>query len=677
MTISISKRTTTTARPGKVAGILALLLVSCVVCTTVFSATACARETESDAFPLPEQLEENVQFWIRAFSLYGSSHTIIHDSQHLNIIYEVVNVDSLFKGFAVSERTKERKIEAIKKEYRAILQRFHITQPSDSTGLNKREHRVYEVWRHSTDTRKYRTASYNIRSQRALRDSFIAGTKRSGRYLEEMKNIFRRTGIPEALINMAFVESMFNYKTYSRMGAAGIWQFTRYTGREYLKVNYEVDERFDPLKSTEAAAKLLKRNYEILGSWPLAITAYNHGANGMKRATQRLNTSDLGVIVEKYRSPSFGFASRNFYAEFLAAKYVSENESRFFGHIEREKPDRFTVFRLPDYVLLSTLESHLGLGKDEIVDLNPSLRSPILTNKRCIPKGYELRISWEKGGTIKELYANIPDSEKFRQQVVEQLAAGGYKVKRGDTLSGIALRARVSTQELMRLNGITDPHRIYIGQRLYIPSKTELVAKSNIAESRAGSADNSAAAAVQQGVEYEADESMMGPMVPPDLAKTVSPEQADIHAVQRAPFISLYIEKPQGTTISVLSDETMGHYADWLEVSTQQLRNLNCLAFGAQIHVGQRIDITYRNVALDEFHRRRVLFHQGIREDFFQRFRVDTVQTHVVARGENIWVLCKEIYEVPLWLAIEYNSEKNLEKLKTGDSLLFPIVTAN
>ena len=85
------------------------------------------------------------------------------------------------------------------------------------------------------------------------------------------------------------------------MGAAGIWQITRYTGREFLTINYEIDERFDPIKSTEAAAKLLKKNYEVLGSWPLAITAYNHGLNGMRRAKQRLNTTDIGVIADKYK----------------------------------------------------------------------------------------------------------------------------------------------------------------------------------------------------------------------------------------------------------------------------------------------------------------------------------------------------------------------------------------
>ena len=110
----------------------------------------------------------------------------------------------------------------------------------------------------------------------------------SGQYMIFLKKIFKKYDLPEELIVLPHVESSFNYKAYSSAGAAGIWQFTRGTGKQYLKISYEVDERLDPILSTEAAAKLLKRNYEVLGSWPLAITAYNHGAYGMKRAVKKL-----------------------------------------------------------------------------------------------------------------------------------------------------------------------------------------------------------------------------------------------------------------------------------------------------------------------------------------------------------------------------------------------------
>ena len=122
---------------------------------------------------------------------------------------------------------------------------------------------------------------------------------------------------------MPHVESSFDPYAYSKVGAAGLWQFMRSTGRRFLRIDAAVDERLDPYRATEAAAQLLSYNYRLLGSWPLAITAYNHGAEGMRRAREQLGTDDIVRIVRDYHSPTFGFASRNFYVSFLAALTVS------------------------------------------------------------------------------------------------------------------------------------------------------------------------------------------------------------------------------------------------------------------------------------------------------------------------------------------------------------------
>ncbi len=114
-----------------------------------------------------------------------------------------------------------------------------------------------------------------------------------------------------------------------------MWQFMRSTGRRFLRIDAVVDERLDPYRSTEAAARFLEQNYIILGSWPLALTAYNHGPGGMKRAQEQLGTSDIATIVRKYNSRSFGFASRNFYLAFLAALEIDQNPEKFFPGIRR------------------------------------------------------------------------------------------------------------------------------------------------------------------------------------------------------------------------------------------------------------------------------------------------------------------------------------------------------
>ena len=126
------------------------------------------------------------------------------------------------------------------------------------------------------------------------------------------------------------VESSFNAAAYSKVGAAGLWQFMRSTGRRYMRVDDAVDERLDPYRSTEAAAQLLAYNYRVLGSWPLALTAYNHGAAGMRRAKESVGTDDFVKINRTYNSRTFGFASRNFFPSFLAALTIDENPGEIF-----------------------------------------------------------------------------------------------------------------------------------------------------------------------------------------------------------------------------------------------------------------------------------------------------------------------------------------------------------
>ena len=158
------------------------------------------------------------------------------------------------------------------------------------------------------------------------------------------------------------VESSFNAAAYSKVGAAGLWQFMRSTGRRYMRVDDAVDERLDPYRSTEAAAQLLAYNYRVLGSWPLALTAYNHGAAGMRRAKESVGTDDFVKINRTYNSRTFGFASRNFFPSFLAALTIDENPEKYFGALERRPEQKFREITMPAYVRLATLERALGRG---------------------------------------------------------------------------------------------------------------------------------------------------------------------------------------------------------------------------------------------------------------------------------------------------------------------------
>ncbi|MFA6110894.1 MAG: transglycosylase SLT domain-containing protein, partial [Candidatus Latescibacterota bacterium] len=143
--------------------------------------------------------------------------------------------------------------------------------------------------------------------------------------------ILREHGVPDSLAVLAFIESAFNPEARSKAGAVGLWQITRPAAVRLLRMDRHVDERRDPLKATAAAARILKQNYEALGHWPLAITAYNHGAAGIARGVREVGSQDLTALIDRYRGKAFGFAGKNFYAEFLAALEVIPRSALYFG----------------------------------------------------------------------------------------------------------------------------------------------------------------------------------------------------------------------------------------------------------------------------------------------------------------------------------------------------------
>jgi membrane-bound lytic murein transglycosylase D len=206
--------------------------------------------------------------------------------------------------------------------------------------LSFHELRIVHLFGSETDTTTFRQAAERVRVQEGMRESFREGLIRSKCYLTAIRDILKSEGLPEKLAYLPHVESSFNPQAYSKYGAAGMWQITRSTGKRYLRIDEKVDERRNLYCSTVAAAKILKENYRVLGEWPLAVTAYNHGRQGMLRAVDTLGTRNLITIIQEYQSRKFGFASKNFYAEFLAAVQVAENPSLYFGDLVQGPPIR-------------------------------------------------------------------------------------------------------------------------------------------------------------------------------------------------------------------------------------------------------------------------------------------------------------------------------------------------
>jgi membrane-bound lytic murein transglycosylase D len=286
-------------------------------------------------------------------------------------------------------------------------------------------------------------------------------------YFDRMERIFEREGVPAAITRLPLVESSFDLRAYSKAGASGIWQFIPSTGRRFMTINDAIDERLDPLVATRAAARFLRENYEMLGAWPLAVMAYNHGPGGIARATRALGSADASQIILRYDGPRFKFASRNFYPSFLAALDVETNRFEHYGPLPQFDPVETDEVRVPDYVPLSALSTCAGASGDELRQLNPSLLSSVHVGKQRVPRGYTLRLPKGKRGTFDRCYAGLSSGQKFPQQKRQFIV---HRVRRGQTLSQIARLYGSSVDEIRRRNGLRSKHVIREGQVLHIPA---------------------------------------------------------------------------------------------------------------------------------------------------------------------------------------------------------------
>ena len=420
----------------------------------------CLCDAGNEDFPRHDVLQPYIEFWKRIYSEFEYSQTVIHDKTNPLRIYQVLDFD---RDESASKKKKRRKTEkrACLEVKRALgrLAAGHVP----STEL---ERNILKAFGNKPSGKELRKAADNVRSQRGQRDRFLEGVARSGAYLAEMKRIFRSYGLPEELCYLPHVESSFNVLARSKCGAAGMWQFMRGTGRRFLKIDYLVDQCLDPFESTRAAAELLWENYDRLGSWPLAITAYNHGAAGMERALKRHGSFEK--IVAEYRGPRFRFASRNFYAEFLAAVDVAEHfmENTPDGVII-EKPLHFVTASVPGYVEFTELATMLDIPPAELQRLNPALRRPVLKGEKYIPSGYAVKLPLLSANSLSlALNENHHDGRLF---MARQKPSRFYRVKHGDTAHLVARKHGISLKKLASINNLDRRYTIYAGQYLKLP----------------------------------------------------------------------------------------------------------------------------------------------------------------------------------------------------------------
>ena len=403
-----------------------------------------------EAFPQPAGLKPAVDFWIKVYTEVDTQSGYLHDSENLSVIYERL-------------RLNRRSIEATRTEIREDL-RYLATGARDDLSGSQRE--ILELWPADVSNRTLSEAANNIRWQLGQSDRFLGGLRRSGAFRQHIKNVILEKGLPPELGVLPHVESSFNPSALSSASAAGMWQFTSGTGKRFMRIDYIIDERMDPYTSTAAAMSLLEYNYSVLGTWPLALTAYNHGAGGIARAVRETGTTDIEKIVANYRGRRFGFASRNFYAQFLAVVHVENNAQQYFGDVRFDPAPTFREVEIDAFIDAEVFADSVGVSFDQLRKDNPALRPIVWEGNKRIPQGYLVKVRQDQINAS-DLLALIPSDYKFAVQTPDI----AYVVERGDTLSLIASRFDTSVNRLVTLNQLASRNRISIGQRILLPQE--------------------------------------------------------------------------------------------------------------------------------------------------------------------------------------------------------------
>ena len=657
-------------------------------------------QAQQEHFPVPDSIRPAIDFWIKVYTEADTESGFLHDSRNLAVIYEKLPRDRAL----------------IEQHRKGLVADLKVLASGKRKDLSEGQQRLLELWGSNTSNQGFTEAAQNVRWQLGQSDRYLEGLQRSGAYRPHIDQVIRDMGLPPELAMLPHVESSFHPGAQSSVAATGMWQFMRETAQRFMRVDAVVDDRLDPYTSTVAAMKMLKSNYDQLGTWPLALTGYNHGPNGVARAVRDAGTRDIGRIISEYKGPRFGFASRNFYPQFLAAMDVDRNAERYFGPVVKHAAPEFQAVELKAYMDAAVVANSLGVSLDDLKRFNPALLPVVWNGNKRIPKGYQLKMDAQLLAGNLETSINSIASIHFHPAQVPDVS---YKIQSGDSLSGIAARFNTSVAELVAINQLRDRHSIRAGQTLVLPQRngavpTLVVNRTESAPAARPAADSYVVRAgdsistiarrfgvapatllalngldqrglIQPGQELrlKAEGSMAA------LAAGAATASAPASALGTQLSASLEQAGQQFTpelgdgdasfavagdgSIEILPEETPGHYADWLLVDSARLLQANQIRSSAAVRVGERFKLDFSKVDQAAFVRKRREFHDRLQQKYFASWRIRDIEQYSIKQRDLVMSLAQQ-RDIPMWLFRQYNPAVDISKVKIGQIVVFPVV---
>ncbi|HEY2775721.1 MAG TPA: LysM peptidoglycan-binding domain-containing protein [Candidatus Binatia bacterium] len=615
-----------------------------VAAAAAFPACALAMPAPGNThFPRYQELEPNVAFWSDVFTKWTSKQIAFHDVDHLELVYSVLSIDDI-----VARLPESQQDDAIAARRKAEGERISamLQEIAGGNARTEEERRILKTIAKIGQEPSYATTlAEQVRSQRGLADKFCDAATRAEAYRPMMARILASYDIPEELLALPLVESGYKIGARSSAGASGIWQFMPSTGRLFLDINSSYDDRRDPERSTEAAARMLRKTYDELGSWPLAITSYNHGPGGVARAVKDMGTTHFGIISRQYKGKAFGFASRNYYAEFLAAVDALHHTEELCGPITAQayNPDSTA---LGASASIRDLARAAGTNVDRLADLNPALSDGCVRGSSKVPRGYRLNLPAGGRNEFEVAFGHIDHSDRSGPALLARVGSGNgerdiapvqrtHHVVKGESLGMIARRYGTTETTLLYLNNLRNAKTVKVGMTLRVPADrvTQAVADANIAHPpfsktmtttagliAAQEAGKAAAAATiaartaaiaapaaviqKQDQKQDADEQVASNQAPPppDTAAPAASRHSSAPAASHPAAPAVVAKQSQQgsaddnnpvltTEHKVGHGQTLTQIASMYHTSVDELKKMNGISEAASVQAGQTIKV--------------------------------------------------------------------------------------